>query len=289
MIGTQQVSRVAIGGASWSLSRHQDAGSAIATIHAAIDAGITTIGTARAYTTPDQPAQNEWVIARALSARPDGDSVFIATKGGHFRRGTDEFPIDASPAALRRDCELSLRALGIHPQTCPCRWMSDRLSRRHRPLRPRVNVAKQQLAKLLYAGPYISGGAHERDRRQRLAGLIADGRRDRESRACFADVRRDTRALDLLVLREEFVNQVCLLRIATAQIPLALGHRPRGEKRLPARRGQESAADVRPCREPSYVIGPRLRDVNEVIASLHAEEHRNARLLVQRGQVRLRD
>jgi hypothetical protein len=26
-----------------------------------------------------------------------------------------------------------------------------------------------------------------------------------------------------------------------------------------------------------------------VIASLHAEEHRNARLLVQRGQVRLRD
>ena len=39
-----------------------------------------------------------WVIARALAAHPDADSVFVATKGGHFRRGAEDFPVDASPA-----------------------------------------------------------------------------------------------------------------------------------------------------------------------------------------------
>jgi aryl-alcohol dehydrogenase-like predicted oxidoreductase len=88
IIGKRQVSHVAIGGASWSLGRHQDAGNAIATIHAAIDSCITTIDTARAYTTLDHQSHNEWIIARALSAHRNGDSVFVATKSGHFRRGS---------------------------------------------------------------------------------------------------------------------------------------------------------------------------------------------------------
>jgi aryl-alcohol dehydrogenase-like predicted oxidoreductase len=144
-IGTRQVSRVAIGGASWSLGRHQDAGNAIATIHAAIDTGITTIDTARAYTTLDHESHNEWIIARALSAHPDGDSVFVATKGGHFRRGTDDFPVDASPAALRRDCELSLKTL---------RRSCIDLYQLHRCDGPLVNLAEsvQTLAQLRVEG-----------------------------------------------------------------------------------------------------------------------------------------
>ena len=98
-------------GPGWSLSPHPDTVNAIATIHAAIDSGITTIDTARAYTTLDHPSHNEWVIAQALAAHPDGDSVLVATKGGHSRRGPGDFPVDASPAALRRDCESSLRTL----------------------------------------------------------------------------------------------------------------------------------------------------------------------------------
>jgi aryl-alcohol dehydrogenase-like predicted oxidoreductase len=36
----------------------------------------------------------------------------VATKGGHYRNG-DDFPIDARPEALRRDCALSRDLLGV--------------------------------------------------------------------------------------------------------------------------------------------------------------------------------
>ncbi|MFI5610204.1 aldo/keto reductase [Amycolatopsis sp. NPDC051903] len=111
-IGGTAVSRLALGGAGWSLADEPDVDGAIATMHAAIDHGVTLIDTARAYTTVDHPAHNEWLIGKALATHPDGDSVFVATKGGHFRSGPAEFPVDASPAALRRDCEQSLRTLG---------------------------------------------------------------------------------------------------------------------------------------------------------------------------------
>jgi len=110
-IGGTSVSRLALGGASWSLADEPDIDGAIATIHAALEHGVTLLDTARAYTTVDHPSHNEWLIGKALAAHPDGDSVFVATKGGHFRGGPAEFPVDGSPAALRRDCEQSLRML----------------------------------------------------------------------------------------------------------------------------------------------------------------------------------
>jgi aryl-alcohol dehydrogenase-like predicted oxidoreductase len=112
LIGETPVSRIALGGASWSLADEPDVDGAIATIHAAIEHGVTLVDTARAYTTVGHPSHNEWLIGKALAAHPDGDSVFVATKGGHFRVGGKEFPVDGSRAALRRDCEQSLRMLG---------------------------------------------------------------------------------------------------------------------------------------------------------------------------------
>ncbi|MEU0794150.1 aldo/keto reductase [Amycolatopsis sp. NPDC005961] len=47
-----------------------DVDAAIATVHAALDHGVTLIDTARAYTTVDRPSHNEWLISKALAAQP---------------------------------------------------------------------------------------------------------------------------------------------------------------------------------------------------------------------------
>jgi len=82
---------------------------AVATIHAALDSGVDVVDTALAYTRRGVESFAEAVVAKALRGRSD---VLVATKGGHRRAG-DEFPIDARPAALRADCEVSLRSLGV--------------------------------------------------------------------------------------------------------------------------------------------------------------------------------
>lgn len=82
---------------------------AVATIHAALDHGARLIDTALAYTRPGVESYAESVVARAVAGR---DGVVVATKGGHYRAG-DEFPVDARPAALRANCEVSLRTLGV--------------------------------------------------------------------------------------------------------------------------------------------------------------------------------
>jgi aryl-alcohol dehydrogenase-like predicted oxidoreductase len=82
---------------------------AVATVHAALDRGVTLIDTARAYTRPGVESYAEAIVAEALAGR---DGALVATKGGHYRDG-DTFPVDARPAALRADCERSLKTLGV--------------------------------------------------------------------------------------------------------------------------------------------------------------------------------
>jgi pyridoxine 4-dehydrogenase len=81
----------------------------VATVHAALVAGVRLIDTALAYTRPGVESYAEQVVARALrgitGARP-----LVATKGGHWREG-DGFPVDGRPATLRAHCEVSLRTL----------------------------------------------------------------------------------------------------------------------------------------------------------------------------------
>lgn len=72
-------------------------------------ARIDLIDTALAYTRPGVESFAEAVVAKALAGRTD---VLVATKGGHRRAG-DAFPVDARPASLRADCEVSLRTLGV--------------------------------------------------------------------------------------------------------------------------------------------------------------------------------
>lgn len=110
-IGDVNVSAIGLGGASLSLADNRDATGAEATIAAALEAGITYLDTAAAYTTADESAHNERLIARVVRKLGRND-ILIGTKGGHYRVG-DNFPIDGRPESIRRDCEASLKALEL--------------------------------------------------------------------------------------------------------------------------------------------------------------------------------
>jgi aryl-alcohol dehydrogenase-like predicted oxidoreductase len=77
----------------------------IATIHRAIDLGVTFFDTAEVY----GPYTNEELLGRAIKGRRDG--LVIATKFG-FRIGDGVRGTDSSPANVRKVCDESLRRLG---------------------------------------------------------------------------------------------------------------------------------------------------------------------------------
>jgi aryl-alcohol dehydrogenase-like predicted oxidoreductase len=80
----------------------------IATIHRALDAGVTLLDTADVYGS----GHNEHLVGRAIAGRRD--EVFLATKFGHVRDEDGRFVgIDGRPAYVRTACEASLRRLGV--------------------------------------------------------------------------------------------------------------------------------------------------------------------------------
>ncbi len=114
-IGATKVSPIGLGGMPMSIEGRPDESRSIATIHAALDAGITLIDTADAYHLgADEVGHNESLIARALvSYGSDTSDVLVATKGGHLRPGDGSWTLDGSPEHLRQACEASLRRLGV--------------------------------------------------------------------------------------------------------------------------------------------------------------------------------
>jgi aryl-alcohol dehydrogenase-like predicted oxidoreductase len=78
----------------------------LATLHAAIEAGIDFFDTAYAY---GASGESERLIGRAVADRRD--KVVIATKGGIEWDSAGQRVIDGRPATLRRQCEESLRRL----------------------------------------------------------------------------------------------------------------------------------------------------------------------------------
>ena len=114
-IGDTKVSAIGLGGMPMSIEGRPDESRSIATIHAALDAGITLIDTADAYCLgADDVGHNESLIARALASYAGNTSeVLVATKGGHLRPGNGSWTLDGSPDHLRQACEASLRRLGV--------------------------------------------------------------------------------------------------------------------------------------------------------------------------------
>jgi aryl-alcohol dehydrogenase-like predicted oxidoreductase len=88
---------------------------AIATIHAALDSGITLIDTADVYApTWDSMGHNETLIRKAIASyEGNTDDVVIATKGGITRSEGNVFGRNATMPYLREAVEKSLRNLGV--------------------------------------------------------------------------------------------------------------------------------------------------------------------------------
>jgi aryl-alcohol dehydrogenase-like predicted oxidoreductase len=88
---------------------------AIATIHAALDAGVTLIDTADIYApTWDSMGHNEKIVGKAIASYAgDTDEVVIATKGGITRSEGNVFGRNATMPYLREAVEKSLRNLGV--------------------------------------------------------------------------------------------------------------------------------------------------------------------------------
>jgi aryl-alcohol dehydrogenase-like predicted oxidoreductase len=114
-LGDIQVSAIGLGGMPMSIEGRPDEQRSIATIHAALDAGVTLIDTADAYHIhADEVGHNESLIARAVASYGgDTSDVLIATKGGHLRPGDGSWTVNGSPEYLKQACEASLKRLGV--------------------------------------------------------------------------------------------------------------------------------------------------------------------------------
>lgn len=114
-IGQRSVSAVGLGAMPLSIENRPDEKRAVATVHAALDAGVTLIDTADSYHWhAGETGHNELLVARAL-ARYGGDTsgVLVATKGGRGRPGDGSWTVDGSPDHLKRAAQASLKRLGV--------------------------------------------------------------------------------------------------------------------------------------------------------------------------------
>ncbi len=114
-IGEVQVGAIGLGGMPMSIEGRPDTDRSIATIAAALDAGVTLIDTADAYHIhADEVGHNETLIAGALATwGGDKSQVLIATKGGHLRPGDGSWTVNGDPAYLKQAAEASLKRLGV--------------------------------------------------------------------------------------------------------------------------------------------------------------------------------
>ena len=110
LIAGRTIEGIGLGTAQFAF-RDGSAEDSVATVRAALDAGVTLIDTALAYTRAGVESYAEQMIARTLRG-VTGEHPLIATKGGHWR-DADSFPVDGRPGTLRAHCEISLRTLGV--------------------------------------------------------------------------------------------------------------------------------------------------------------------------------
>ena len=94
-------------GMSEFYGRPADEAQAIATIHDALDLGITLLDTADMY----GPFTNEKLVGRAIAGRRD--QVVLATKFGIVRHEDGRRSVNGRPDYVRAACDASLKRLGV--------------------------------------------------------------------------------------------------------------------------------------------------------------------------------
>ena len=117
-IGPWSVSAVGLGCMPLSFTEmvpHRE--QAIATIHRALDLGITLLDSANIYAPSwDSVGHNESLVAEALSCYTGSaniSDVLVTTKGGITRSEGEEWGRNSSIEGLRAACEASMTALGV--------------------------------------------------------------------------------------------------------------------------------------------------------------------------------
>ncbi len=109
-IGSQGLVAGAIGLGCMGMTHGYGAGDeaeSIATIHRALDCGVTLLDTAEMY----GPLTNEELVGKAIKGRRG--NVVLATKFGLVLASSGAMQVDGSPANARRAVEGSLRRLGV--------------------------------------------------------------------------------------------------------------------------------------------------------------------------------
>ncbi len=116
VIGDVSVSAIGLGGMPMSIEGRPDERQSVATVHAALEAGVTLIDTADAYHLAghDEVGHNESLIARAVREfRGATDDVLIATKGGHLRPEAGPWAQNGHPEYLKEAARASAARLGV--------------------------------------------------------------------------------------------------------------------------------------------------------------------------------
>ncbi|MDF2092196.1 aldo/keto reductase [Knoellia sp. 3-2P3] len=152
ILGDLKVGSIGLGGMPMSIEGRPDEQRSLATIHAALDAGVTLIDTADAYhLQAGEVGHNEELIAKALrSWGGDPSGVVVATKGGHLRPGDGSWTLNGDPAYLKQAARDSAKRLGVDAIS---------LYQFHRP-DPKVPYAESigALAELLDEGVIVRAG-----------------------------------------------------------------------------------------------------------------------------------
>ena len=116
VIGDVSVSAIGLGGMPMSIEGRPDERRSIATIHAALEAGVTLIDTADAYhlAAHDEVGHNEQLIAKAIREyKGDTSGVIVATKGGHLRPEPGPWAQNGDPTYLKEAAKASAKRLGV--------------------------------------------------------------------------------------------------------------------------------------------------------------------------------
>ena len=122
-IGNDTVGRVEVGAVGLGLMTFDQSGTQpreqlLATVRAALDAGVTLLDTADAYGPGEElgaaaQGANERLVASLLDELGVRDRVLLATKGGHVRTEGGGWALDSSRDHLVRAVDASLQRLGV--------------------------------------------------------------------------------------------------------------------------------------------------------------------------------